>query len=76
MKTVFSGSFSVPVSDFIHQITMPFRCRAGGFENIALAVLQCFQPGSDIALMLNLSGNPQICYQECTSQLGDQRRAL
>lgn len=57
-------------SNRIHQITMRFRCRAGGFENIALVVLQCFQPGSDIAFMLNLSDNPQIRHQERASQLG------
>lgn len=59
-------------SAFIHQITMRFGCRAGGLENIAFVVLQCFQPGSDIAFMLNLSVNPQIRHQERTSQLGNQ----
>ena len=54
-------------SNLIHQITMRFRCRAGGFENIAFIVLQCFQPGSDIAFMLNLADNPQIRHQECAS---------
>lgn len=57
-------------SSLIHQVTVRFRCRAGGFENIAFVVLQCFQPGSDIAFMLNLSDNPQIRHQECASQLG------
>lgn len=35
-------------------------------------VLQCFQPGSNITFMLNLSDNPQIRHQERASQLGDQ----
>lgn len=42
-------SFAAPFcSDFIHQITMRFGCRAGGLEKIAFIVLQCFQPGSNI----------------------------
>lgn len=63
------GFFPLP-SNLIHQITVRFRCRTGRFENIALVVLQCFQPGSDIAFMLNLSNNPQIRHQERASQLG------
>lgn len=57
-------------SDLIHQITMRFRCRAGGFENIALIVFQCFQPRSNITFVLNLSDNTQIRHQERASQLG------
>ena len=63
---------SLTGSDFIHQITMRFGCRAGGLENITLVVLQCFQPGSDIAFMLHLSSNPQISHQECASPFGEQ----
>lgn len=59
-------------SDFIHKIAMCFRCRTGGLENIVFVVLQCFQPGSDIAFMLNLSSTPPTRYQEHDSQLGDQ----
>ena len=51
---------------------MRFGCRAGGLENIAFVVLQCFQPGSNITFMLNLSDNPQVRHQERASQFGDQ----
>ena len=47
------------------------RCTSG-LENIALVILQWFQPGSNIALMLPPSSDPQIRHQVRASRLGDQ----
>src|SRR5471030_606429 len=69
IKAAFLCSFLYFRSNLLYQITMRFRCRVGGFENIAFVVFQRFQPGSDVAFMLNLADNPQIRHQERTSQL-------
>ena len=70
VKAAFLCGFPFFNSNLIHQITMRLRCCAGGFENIALVVFQRFQPGSNIAFVLNLSDNSQIRHQERASQLG------
>ncbi|CAX60219.1 Uncharacterized protein EbC_26880 [Erwinia billingiae Eb661] len=45
--------------------------RLVALKNIAFIVIQGFQPRSDIAIVLDLSGNIQIRHQERASQPGD-----